>query len=220
MFWVLFSFLLGVSDVRCAPHLLLEDHRLGIASAATKSYSWDDTDAACCDYGGEYKSISIFHGVVTLQGNWHDSIDDSLWNVYISQKINGSVDIMISHDGSPMHKICTNFEEAYRLPLFRHLIDEQFLSITGDKDFFEERFDRFVNDPLWKPPNGMAAKFNLLLGQLNSPDWRVRTRSQHNIRELGLNGAALIVRLDGRKLSAEQRARLDDILIQLKELPS
>lgn len=70
----------------------------------------------------------------------------------------------------------------------------------------------------WEPSSAAAAKVNALLPSLDSSDFRDRERAQSELNSMGREGAAALIRLNRKLLSAEQNVRVDQVLTPYRQL--
>lgn len=87
----------------------------------------------------------------------------------------------------------------------------------------------FAPDPLvawqvfsdrWVSDDAMRQQVAVMLPALDAPDFRARDEAVRRLLDLGRPGAAVLLRLDRSKLSAEQCLRIDRILRPYAQLPA
>jgi hypothetical protein len=119
--------------------------------------------------------------------------------------------------GRPSVSHYASFLDAYLSNRqIRDLIDDQFLSPVGQLDFMLQAVVERASDPKWTFPDGMDRWVSLMVGWLDSPDWRRRDAARDELVSLGPDGAAyLLCCLDRSRLSPQQQAGINSAITAL-----
>jgi hypothetical protein len=132
-------------------------------------------------------------------------------------------DLIAGHSGAPIMVHSDNFSafmrehpieaDRYVRPLLHQLGQDAALA-PDPMLAFEVFADQWTTDAT------TTAKINKLISDLAGGDFHTRTHAERELANLGKNGAVVLMRLDRTKLTAEQNARIDKLLMPYTPVPA
>ncbi len=222
----------AADDPQCPFNLQMTEGRLVLSSSpdacGQKGPKCWRTSAVGLEYD-DYNPGGYFDGRVSLRsttesmemGGWRRNFRDWEITEFIVTQGSGHTSAQLTIRtpvGQPDITLCFD-EPDPTLMMIRHpeltpLMGE-LLAAMGPSDSvdLDSSVVAQVNPDEWETPAEMAESVAAALPRLNSPKWQERSKAEDELADLGRDGALyLLLRVDRRKLSAEQNLAIDRLV--------